>query len=58
MMTRLKELAFAAILSPAVYYWGFEGTIFFTVCLSIYVISHLSHDCELVAAASESKKDT
>lgn len=54
MLTRLKELIFALMLSPAVYYWGFEGSLLFGAGLSLYVISHVARDFEETAGASKS----
>ena len=52
MVTRLKELLFALLLSPAAYYGGTRGTVFFCGCLLIYVAWHVGRDFERQAKSN------
>ena len=53
MLTKLKELLFALLLSPAVYYYGLEGTLFFVTCLGLYVLAHVSREVAREVASAE-----
>ncbi len=50
MLRRLKEILFALLLSPAIYYGGFWGAVFFATIFGLHVLSHVARD---IAAADE-----
>ena len=57
MLTKLKELLLALLLSPAVYYYGLPGALLFATCLGLYVLAHVSREVASAGSVAPEAKD-